>query len=551
MSSWNVRSFVGNESAPAVEVVAMFGDAIVGVRHVAAPRGGTQLTRGLLIGGFALLGVAAVAFAVATHQASLDAAARVAWIAAKKPAWAFRSELGSALQDVLAFGGSFLGLAAIVIGLQRRIKERAPTSVRVGSDANADFAATTEAELVAPNATGDGFDIHLAGMSGEILDGKQTRTFAATDGLSIPASDGIVVHAKVGLTDFHIRRTAPPREMLAAPGLNFDRRIVSFIAASACVHLGLWYAGQLGGVSADSITADVADSDDLEMRSASIEREPKVPTPEQNANHSDDTGASAPDHVALALAEGATGPAIATPDPGRREIAKHAADPAIAKLEMIDQARNSGVLGSMPSPDAFAAMTGQGDVSSGFADADIYAALDGHGTGGPQGFGTGNGGTGPGGGGKDWSGFRAGGYATIGTGGRAGEGVGFPGGHGHNPHRVSAVPELKMLPPTVTGDPDMSIVRRYIHHNLEKIRNCYEMQLIAKPQLSGEVMADFTFTNQGAVVSSTAAGVDPQVSSCIAQVIKNIEFPRMPAAGVYKIRYPFEFHSTAQANSTP
>ena len=551
MSSWNVRSFVGtsDENAHAVEVVAMFGDAIVGVRHVAQPRGGKQFTRALLVGGFALLGVAAVAFAIAMHHASLDAAARAAWIAAKKPAWAFRGELGSSLQDVLAFGSSFLGVAAIVMALQRRSKERAPTSVRIGSDANADFAAgAVDADLVTPNATGDGFDIHLAGMSGEIVEGKQSRSFTATDGLSIPATDGVTVHAKVGLADFHIRRTAPPREMIAARGMQFDRRIVSFIVASACVHLGIWYAGQLGSANASSIDVNIADSNDLETRSVWVEKQLEAPHQEQSSDSSDDKGASAPDHVALALAEGATGAPTPSPDPGRREIAQHSDQPALARKEADDVARESGILASMHSPDMFQAMTGQADMSSGFSDADIYGAVDGRGTGGPQGFGTGNGGTGPGGGGQDWNGFRAGGFATIGTGGRAGDGVGFPGGHGHHdPHRDSAIPPVKMLKPTIIGEIDMSIVRRHIHNNLDKIRNCYELQLIAKPELAGEVMADFTFTNQGAVISSTASGVDPQVSSCIAQVIKNIEFPHIDVAGVYKIRYPFEFRSTSQA----
>jgi hypothetical protein len=102
---------------------------------------------------------------------------------------------------------------------------------------------------------------------------------------------------------------------------------------------------------------------------------------------------------------------------------------------------------------------------------------------------------------------------------------------------------VKIGPPNTCGTDgvclDKDLIRRYIRRNLEKISYCYEKQLLATPGLEGTVTATFTLNGNGHVVQSTATGVDGTVSSCIAQVISNVQFPKVGDTGLYPIKYPF------------
>ncbi len=62
---------------------------------------------------------------------------------------------------------------------------------------------------------------------------------------------------------------------------------------------------------------------------------------------------------------------------------------------------------------------------------------------------------------------------------------------------------------------------------------------MASPTLAGTVNAQFFIAPQGRVVSSSASGLDEQVATCVASVIKDIEFPSS-GTGVQVI-YPFHF----------
>jgi hypothetical protein len=93
---------------------------------------------------------------------------------------------------------------------------------------------------------------------------------------------------------------------------------------------------------------------------------------------------------------------------------------------------------------------------------------------------------------------------------------------------------------TSQGDLDQAIIRRYIKRNIQKIQYCYESQLLAKPSLAGVVQAQFFISPSGVVTTSTASGIDPTVASCVANVIKGIEFPKPKGSGV-QVNYPFTF----------
>jgi hypothetical protein len=149
---------------------------------------------------------------------------------------------------------------------------------------------------------------------------------------------------------------------------------------------------------------------------------------------------------------------------------------------------------------------------------------------GRAGFGPGGGGTG--GGGTGWGTIGTGRYGTIGHSTGSGYGVGGT---------RSSVPSVSLGQATQTGDLDKAIIRRYIRRNLQKIQYCYEKELLALPKLQGTVTAQFTIGSSGVVTSSTGSGIqNPNVESCIAGVIKAIEFPK-PKAGDVIVSYPFTF----------
>jgi len=103
------------------------------------------------------------------------------------------------------------------------------------------------------------------------------------------------------------------------------------------------------------------------------------------------------------------------------------------------------------------------------------------------------------------------------------------------------VPTVSIGQPNAQGDLDKAIIRRYIKRNIQKIQYCYEKELLAKPGLSGTVQTQFLITGNGNVQSSTGNGVDGNVSSCVAAVIKGIEFPKPKGGGNVQVNYPFTF----------
>lgn len=89
------------------------------------------------------------------------------------------------------------------------------------------------------------------------------------------------------------------------------------------------------------------------------------------------------------------------------------------------------------------------------------------------------------------------------------------------------------------GELDREIVRRYILRHHDPIRHCYEQRRMARPDLTGKVFARFDITPGGSVASATATGLDSAVASCVADVIKDIGFPRS-GTGVH-VNYMFDF----------
>jgi len=102
------------------------------------------------------------------------------------------------------------------------------------------------------------------------------------------------------------------------------------------------------------------------------------------------------------------------------------------------------------------------------------------------------------------------------------------------------VPTISIGVPTVTGDLDKALVRRYIKRNIQKLSYCYEKEVLAKPGLTGTLTASFGIGPDGKVTSPTATGVSPEVASCVTGVIATIVFPK-PKSGSVQATYPFTF----------
>jgi hypothetical protein len=544
-------SHITTTHSTAVEVVATLGDSVVGVRHVSDPRSGktTTATRAMIIGGAVSIGAGALAFFAATRIAAANHAELTAWVAANKPAWSFRADAVPTWLSVISFLGVSLGLTALISGLARRRRELEPSTVSIGTAAGVDFAVndTTAAHhhLVAPQ--GDVFVLDLTGMTGEITGPHGTSKIAPMAAM-LPVTTGMRVRAQLGKVGFHIAAVEAPRRQTTPMLAMLDRRTIAFLVASAAAHLALWAVARTVPPDASTAQLDSLVDETLSMRLTGTEQEQ---TPPETPEATDDGGASGDDgKAAMVLEQGTIGSLTDnSADPAKRQIRNNQVDPELARREALEQARSAGVFGSslLQDGDLFASVVGTGMVSSGFDAASIIGGIDGDGTGAPNGWGQNASGNGFGGGGTS---YRIGGYNTIRDGSRTGEGWGIPGAHPckattgvcrpHNPK-----------PPVVIGRPiidngsyDGAIIKRYVKRKLAQISFCYEQQLLVNRDLSGTVMAEWTISMNGLVQASRASGVDGKVSSCIAEVISTIQFPKPPQVGVYQVRYPFVLHKT-------
>jgi hypothetical protein len=542
--------------SPAVEVVATFGDSVVGVRHVSETSGGkvTSATRTMIIGGAVSIAAGTIAFLAATRIASANHAGLTAWVEANRPAYAFRPELVPMWMSLVSFLGFALGFTALVTGLSRRRRELEPSTISIGTGAGVDFAvggtAAPHQQLVAPAVAGDGFALDLTGMTGEITDGAGTRPIASAYGATaLPVTQGMRVRAQLGSVSFHIAAVEAPRRQATPLFAGIERRTLSFVAASAAVHLALWGFARTVAPDANAAQVDMSGYELVSINTNGTSQE-DPPPPEQDPT--DETGESGEDGmIAMALEQGTIGSdKDNSRDPAKRQI-KIADRNELARQEALAAARSAGVLGStaLRDGDMFASLVGTGDVSGGFDDLDIVGAIEGDGTGAPRGFGQNASGNGFGGGGTS---YRVGGYNTIRDGSRVGEGWGIPGAHGCKatsgvckPH-IPKPPVVIGRPERIDGDYDGAIIKRYVKRKYAQISYCYEKQLIAKPDLEGTVMATWVISMQGTVQNASATGVDAAVSSCIANVIGSINFPKPPQVGVYQVRYPFVLHKTAR-----
>jgi len=96
--------------------------------------------------------------------------------------------------------------------------------------------------------------------------------------------------------------------------------------------------------------------------------------------------------------------------------------------------------------------------------------------------------------------------------------------------------------PASNGDLDKTEIRKVVKTAKQKITYCYEKTLLAKPSIHGTVQVQFFIKPDGTVANAAANGFDPDVASCVADVIESLAFPKPKSGGGVQVNYPFSFH---------
>ncbi len=539
--------------ARAVEVAAMLGDSVVGVKHCMDPRGGkvTPVTYTFFAVAAAAVIMAAVAFYVSVDNAAYNKGRYEYEVnVLKKPGYSVRPRTLPFAYDVMMFAGFFLGIGFATAGLARMRSEKKSPYFRIGTAPGVEFATegapAADFPLVAPH--GDDFQFNFThGMEGEMVVGGQSTSLAdlaAQGRTSIsPIPPGAKIRVRAGKTTFLVSAVPQPRRHMMPLFAALESRVLAYFAGSLAVHLGFWFLIDQVDPDGSGANIDLASLEDTSTRTNSASQD-DPPPPEEEDKPEDGEDESGGTGTAMALEEGKMGKKDSDRAEGQYKMKKEQEDPQLARQQAIEQARNAGILGStaLTQGGAFASLTGTGDISSGFDDGNIYGGLLGNEAGEMNGgFGFGRSGFGPGGGGTGWGTIGTGRYGTIGHGSGTGSGYGVGGGRGGMRGRSAAVPTVSIGQPNAQGDLDKAIIRRYIKRNIQKIQYCYEKELLAKPGLAGTVATQFFITPNGTVASSSGSGVDGNVASCVAGVIKAIEFPKPKGGGGVQVNYPFTF----------
>ena len=549
--------------ARAVEVAAMLGDSVVGVKHCTDPRVGhiTSVTWLFLALSTMAFVVSVVAFAVGVNNAAVNKATRdyktTCMIDGKldpkctqRPARSVHDHQLPFVLDWMAFGGLGLAIVGFAFSIARvRTEKRGTPGYRIGTAPGVEFATEGAPEPAFPlvQPRGDDFAFNFGrGMEGEMVVGGQSTSLselAAQGRTSIyPIPPNAKIRVRAGRTTFLVSAVPQPRRAAGAL-FTLENRVLAYFGGSLAAHMIVYFIMKQAFIPGGGVNVDINHNEDTSARSSNSAKD-DPPPPKEEDKPDDGQEESGGTGTAMMLEEGKMGKKDSDRAEGQYKMQKNQEDPVLARQQAIEQARTAGILGSVALQQgaAFASLTGTGDISSGFDDSNIYGGLLGNEAGEMNGgYGYGRSGFGPGGGGTGWGTIGTGRYGTIGHGSGTGSGYGVGGGRGGMRGRTSAVPSVSIGQPTSQGDLDKAIIRRYIRRNLQKITYCYEKELLAKSNLAGTVSTNFFITPSGSVASSVGSGVDPEVANCVANVIKGIEFPKPKGGGGVQVNYPFTF----------
>jgi hypothetical protein len=364
--------------------------------------------------------------------------------------------------------------------------------------------------------------------------------------IEVPIPMAAKIRARAGQTTFVVSGVARPSES-AKPVFAVNSRTAAYTAGSLVAHLGAVAILYALPYDSGNVNVDLANLEDTSLRTAGIA---KLETPPELDPEKLGDGDPGKENTAapMKLDEGAAGKPNAVRTDGHLALENRNVEPRLSREAAIEAARNAGFLGSAAAlRGGIASLTANDPFSSGFELQDIYGPLIGGEGEGRGNFGFGRHNFGPGGGCfQEPCGIIGvkGPYNTIGTGDKAGDGWRGGGSWGPGRRRIGAVPNSTVIgTPEPKGNLDKAIIKRYIKRHLQQISYCYESQLLARPGIQGQVAVQFLISGNGSVQSSQGAGFDAAVSSCVAGVIKNIQFPAPTDGGSVQVNYPFTFHA--------
>ena len=553
--------------AKAIEVAAMLGDSVIGVKHCIDPKSGkvSMKTKAMFAVGACCLVVAAVSFGASIHVAAVnkEALAHLTRVL-HHPAWSFRPALLGPAVDFLAFGGFALGLSTIIAGLARVRGERRTPYYRIGTapgvELAMDWAPAASFPLIAPSSDAQDFVFNYsAGIEGEMVVDGQTTTLAqlASSGRARPSltTPGAIelpipararIRARAGQTTFIVSAVPQPRTQATSLLATFETRTAKFFVGSLAAHLIVLALLNTLPVADSTVAVDMADKIDPNAKLLATTNEELVAKPDESADGAE-SGAASTVSMKAAGEEGKAGKPDSTAENKHLTVKDNHTETQLAIQDNLEAARTAGIMGTvLANPDNFQNLLASANISSGLSDANLYGNIYGAEAGNANGsFGLGRSGFG---GGANCTQAECGTigtgdhYNTIGTGPRAGGHYGMLDTtrmRRHDP--VSPRPRLGVA--TGSGDLDQATIRRYIKRNIEKLGYCYEHEMLAHPGIEGTISAHFFITPTGAVTGSTASGFDATVARCVGEVIGNIEFPKPRGGGGVQVNYPFTFHA--------
>jgi hypothetical protein len=553
----------GSPTVPAVEVVTMLGDSVVGVTHLEPAERAPSRTHGhlALALGALLLVMAGLAFARGLHAAAADQRALVEWRdVLGRPVHEFRPMRLHPIYDWMALIGLAGGLGALTWATARLRARALPDTFTIGTEPGVDAGVTGAAgqfparlALVRWDASGAlvcvpesmRARLHRDGRAYEIDQLAAlgvARTALAQPGvreLAVPQSGSVRVDMGTGPVAFVIRMVTATRTRGLFGHPLPERRTVAFWVGSLAAHMVL-----LALVSAIPPTPGSM-ALGLEGTSGRIVRASWKPTEDPATQRSpEDQPQGAP---GASMAVPGDMKTVAEPSTGGgqrlRDLQPRAPG---SSQEARSMATNAGMLAFLgTNPGVFDPLAEIGNF-----DAEPGAITD---YGMPVGTGPGSTwgsfGTGPGGFASQPGGtMLSGGYNTIGLPGTPGDGFTGHRGIGLDPRKPGFTgPSVRINPGTATGALDPSIIRSRIKSNHERIRHCYERTLLTAPELVGTVVTKFLISPEGKVLQASASGMDHDgLETCIADVIQGISFPRTSGAELTRVTYPFELRNTGR-----
>lgn len=542
----------------AVEVQAMFEDAVLDVRLFQNPQAGVISggTKGLLGVGAAALFGALVMLIVAFVQVSHIREQREAWEAAGKPYHEFKMPKDHPATDIVCASLLVIGLATLMAGLFRLFEERGDRDYTIGTDPTALFHLEGVAKHPLVRSTGSDFElVFTQQMDGDVREGDTLTTLKeivqsgkarssseVAGAYSMPITPEARINIRLGESTFNILGTPRARRLPVPIKIDWNAQAYTGgIFALVAILLVIIFS-----VPPDpkSLSLD-AFMNDQRFAKFLIKppEEKQEEIPDWLKKKDDDAGGKGKRHKDE---EGKMGKKESNKKAGLYALKgpKDNQDLKLAKELAKEQAQKAGVLGILKGAQGSILASAFGRDSALGNDAnDVLGGLVGTEVGEAYGVGgLGLVGSGRGGGGTGEGTIGLGSLGTIGKGGGGGSGSGYGRGAGGLGGRRASAPDVVPGTAEVRGSLDKEIIRRIIRRHINEVKFCYEKELVKSPGLMGRVMVQFTIAGTGGVIASIVQAStmnNPSVEQCIAQSVRRWEFPKPSGGGIVVVTYPF------------